>query len=103
VLYLVSPDQRKEVLTLASKNEETECAKRAAHGEWVLIDIAESDTPGLRHWHTIERLQSLVVQVFTRRIANNNSPTKATKLLYAQHRYGRGSGLLEDYLPRDSQ
>jgi hypothetical protein len=100
MLYLVPPDQRMEVLTLAVKHEEADRTERKAHEGFAAVDFANLDTPGLRHWHAIQRLQSLVVQVFARRISDNNSPAEAAKILYAQHRHGRGSGLLEDYLPK---
>jgi hypothetical protein len=44
------------------------------------------------------RLKSLVVQVFVRNIANNHSPGDTAEILFAQHRYGAGSGCLRDYL-----
>ena len=44
------------------------------------------------------RLKSLVVQVFARSITNNHSPQDAAALLFADHRYGTGSGCLGDYI-----
>jgi hypothetical protein len=88
-----------EVLTIAIKNEEATVTEREACGGFVAIDMANTDTPGLRHWHAIHRLQSLVIQIFTRRISNNHSPAEAAKILYAQHHHGHGSGRLEEYLP----
>jgi hypothetical protein len=56
------------------------------------------NTPEYRHRNVIMRLKSLVVQVFIRDITNNHSPERATEILFAHHRHGSGSGLLEDYL-----
>jgi hypothetical protein len=36
--------------------------------------------------------------VFARNIRNNHSPADAAKLLFAEHRYGTGSGYLGDYI-----
>ena len=103
ISYLIPIDQRLDVLMLALKNEEVQKAERDARGGKLFFmtakELSKIDTPGLRHWHTIIRFQSLVVQVLMRRIANNHSAADAKKILFVQHRYGRGSGLLEDYLP----
>jgi len=44
------------------------------------------------------RLKSLLVQVFVRDITNNNSEKDAAAILFADHRYGTGSGQLLDYI-----
>ena len=56
--------------------------------------------PHHRYWNVIMRLQSLVVQVFVRRISNNHSSKDAAAILFAKHPYGQGSRMLADYLPR---
>src|SRR5262249_18161540 len=102
LLRLVPIDQRSTVLALATKNEEAECKPRAATGGLRCFSYAElvalKDSPGRRHWNAIMRLKSLVVQVFVRSVTNNHSPKDAAHILFATHAYGRGSGLLQDYL-----
>jgi hypothetical protein len=103
LLYLVPPGQRAAVLALASKNEEAEAKEREAHGGfriWSATELEEhcKGSPGLRHWDAIMRLESLVVQMFVRHITNNHSAEDAARILFAQHRYGHGSGRLQDYL-----
>jgi hypothetical protein len=105
VLWHVPQDKRLTVLALATKNEEAEAQERKAAGNrLVLIEPFNDETwmnePGQRHWNTIMRLKSLLIQVFVRNITNNHSPQDAARLLFAEHRYGHGSGLLEDYLER---
>jgi hypothetical protein len=95
MLRLVPMDRRAAVLELASKKRrEADSLGDGLH----FIDITKTDTPGLRHWNAIMRLQSLVVQVFVRHITNNHSPEDAAQILLAQHPYGHGSGQLGDYL-----
>jgi hypothetical protein len=98
ILHLTPIERRAEVLALVSKNNE---AERAA-GVRILsaAEFCDPNTPGLRNWHIIMRLASLVIQVFTRRIVNNHSAKEATAILFAPHPYGRGSRLLRDYLRR---
>src|SRR5262245_61656583 len=97
LLFRVPPDMRAQVLALAGKNEEAARKKREAR---VMMSAAEAlanmDSPGIRHWNAIMRLKSLVVQMFTRNITNNHTPADAAKLLFADHRYGTGSGSLSD-------
>jgi hypothetical protein len=98
LLYRVPEDRRAAVLALAIKNEEGKRKERETNGGLQYVDLAKNDTPGLRHWHTIMKLESLVVQMFVRRIRNNHSPKDAARILFASHRYGSGSGELRDYL-----
>jgi hypothetical protein len=102
VLYRVPADKRAEVLALATKNEEADRREREANGDGRLryIDMSKWGTmpPPTRN-DAITRLQSLIVQVFVRDIANNHSPKHARDILFVGHPHGTGSGLLEDYLP----
>ena len=103
VLRCAPIEKRAAILALATQNEADSAARRKANGDrLVVINAAElmanTDTPGLRHWNVIMRLKSLIVQVFVRNIRNNHSPKDAGKLLFVGHRYGTGSGLLADYL-----
>ena len=103
VLRLVPMDRRAAVLALAAKNEEAEREEwERSAGALKFVDLTEDykNSPGIRHWHTIMRLKSLVVQVFVRRITNNHSPKDAAQILFASHPYGTGSGELRDYLER---
>lgn len=104
MLYSVPCDLRAEVLARASTKEAAAREKREKEkGGPLLIrshdfTIDFENTPGMRHWHTIMRLKSLLVQVFVRDIMNNHSPENAGHILFAHHRYGNGSGDLIDYL-----
>jgi hypothetical protein len=62
------------------------------------LEVEWQNSPGLRHWKAIKHLTSLVVQVFVRNITRDHSPKDASKLLFAHHKYGAGSGDLGDYL-----
>lgn len=102
LLYQVPCDLRAEVLALASKNEETAREEQSKTGipfQVFRLDLEKlNNDPGIRHWNTIMRLKSLVIQVFARYINNNNSPDRATDILFAEHPCGTGSRLLEDYI-----
>jgi hypothetical protein len=101
VLNLVPPDLRAAALALATKSENAARKEREANAGLLVLTAAElenMDTPGLRHWGAIMRLKSLLVQVFVRNITNNHSPKDAAHILFAQHDYGHGSGMLQDYL-----
>jgi hypothetical protein len=103
LLHSVPPEQRAEVLALAVKKEEANRKEREKHGGIIIWDAAEMlakmhTDPGIRHWNAIMRLKSLIVQVLVRNISNNHSPRDAARLLFAPHRHGHGSGLLQDYL-----
>jgi hypothetical protein len=91
---------RAEILAQAVKCEAANKKEYELNAGFVVINASEVslDTPGLRNWHTIMRLKSLVVQIFVRNIHNNHSPKEAAKILFAQHAFGTGSGRLEDYL-----
>jgi hypothetical protein len=107
LLTLAPPDKRADVLTLAVKKEQAERKDRESNGPFKCMawDGINWDAPGQRHWNAIERLKSLVVQVFVRDITNNNSAKNAGKILFAQHQHGRGSRCLGDYiddLPRNA-
>jgi hypothetical protein len=94
LLCLVPMANRMQVLQLAVTKEKAEIAERATE-----VDLEKmQDTPGLRHWDAIMALKSLVIQVFTRDIVNNHSAADAAKILFAKHRYGRGSRCLSDYI-----
>jgi hypothetical protein len=100
----IPADKRAVVLALVTKNEEAAKQGREASGDkQPVLTSAEfvqgwEGSPRAYHWHTIMRLKSLMIQVFARDIANNHSGHDATELLFARHRHGAGSGLLEDYL-----
>src|SRR5262249_43163963 len=101
MLYFVPFESRMQVLQLAVAKHEANVAEVVEHGPWRPVSAAEmanTDTPGLRHWNAIMRLKSLIIQVFTRNISNNHKSTDAAKLLFAQHRYGTGSRYLGDYI-----
>jgi len=100
VLDLVPIDRRAKVLALALQNEEAERAEREARdGALAVLFLEQLQALPLEPVdETIMRLKSLVVQVFVRRIRNSHSPKVAAQILFAQHRYGRGSGLLGDYI-----
>jgi hypothetical protein len=99
ILRLI-PGDHAELLALVTKNE-NERTEKAKGGGLPVFDASEIslDTPGIRHWNAIMRLRSVVVQVFTRRIANNHSRPDAAAILFALHPYGHGSRCLGDYLP----
>src|SRR5262245_51317074 len=89
MLYLVPFDSRMKVLQLTIAKQEAEIAEMAEHGPlrvWSAAEMANTDTPGLRHWNAIMRLKSLIIQVFTRNISNNHSPVDTAKMLFAEHR-----------------
>jgi hypothetical protein len=68
MLFLVPVENRMEVLELALANEKTENAERAKHGGlriWDAGEMANMNTPGLRHWNVIMRLKSLVATIKT--------------------------------------
>jgi hypothetical protein len=93
IMYIVPEKLRVPILTLAIETEE---AERPVRNFDKPIHFVSSDR--LRYRHSIMRLRSLVVQVFTRHIVNNHSPEEAAEILFARHRYGHGSGDLSDYL-----
>jgi hypothetical protein len=99
ILCCVPSDSRAQVLALATKREEAECKEREKGPCWVRASDISMDTPGLRHLNAITRLQSLIVQIFVRDIANNHNKQNAAAILFAEHPHGTGSGLLKDYLP----
>jgi hypothetical protein len=103
LLHHVPPDKRADVLELATKNEQAEALEREVNGEIMFgitfVNFGRLDEPGQRHWNAIERLKSLLVQIFVRDITNNNSRQDAARILFVHHRHGTGSRLLEDYLP----
>jgi hypothetical protein len=100
LLDLIPVERRTEVLTLTTKNHEAERKERAANGSFYKVaDIDWMASSSIRHWHTIARLKSLVVQVLTRDIKTNHSPEDAAKILFAPHPFGHGSRRLRDYLP----
>jgi hypothetical protein len=96
ILHLI-PGDHAELLALVAKNE-NEAAEKAKGGGLQVFDASDVEFD-LRHWNAIMRLRSLVVQVFTRRIANNHSRPDAAAILLALHPYGHGSRCLGDYLP----
>ena len=101
VFHLVPVDDRLALLALVARNEQAERKEREQSGgalKYVDISKWDDSTPGLRHWHTIMKLESLVVQVFVRRITNNHSKKDAAQILFARHPHGSGSGELRDYL-----
>jgi hypothetical protein len=100
VLWLMPIERRAEVLALVTENEEAERKERTGRITATPYSFGLKDTPGLRHWDTIMRLKSLVVQVFVRSISNNHSPKEAAEILFAPHPHGSGSRVLEDYLRR---
>jgi hypothetical protein len=102
MLALIPPDNRIEALRIAVEKEGAARKERAETGGLCFVrfdnDEAWRNSAGMRHWHAIMRLKSLVVQVFVRDITNDHSPEDAAKILLAHHRYGHGSGRLGDYL-----
>jgi hypothetical protein len=102
VFRLIPKELRSEVFSLISSKKEL--FEGPAFPILSFANLNNTDTPGFRNWHTIMRLESLVVQVFARRVTNNNSKQDAAKLLFAEQQYGSGSGRLAEYiddLPRD--
>jgi hypothetical protein len=93
IMYIMPEKLRIPILTLAIETEE---AERPVRNFDKPIHFVSSDR--LRYRHSIMRLRSLVIQVFTCHIVNNHSPEEATKILLAHHRHGHGSGDLSDYL-----
>ena len=104
ILKRIPADKRAVVLALITKYEEDAKQGREARGGLPPIVTSEEfvqgweGSPRAYHWHTIMRLKSLMIQVFARDISNNHSRHDAAELLFARHRHGTGSGLLEDYL-----
>jgi hypothetical protein len=100
LLDLVPDDLRARVLAFAAEKEEAARKELEEAGGFIARTLSEIDlnTPGIRHWHTIMRLKSLVVQVFVRHIRNNHSPKDAAGILFVEHPHGDGSGSLGDYL-----
>jgi hypothetical protein len=100
VLWRVPFDNRLKVLQLAIAKHEADVAYVAENGPWKITCAADVDmnTPGVRHWNAIMRLKSAIIQVFARDIRNNHSPADAAKMLFAVHRYGKGSRYLGDYI-----
>src|ERR1700758_4958965 len=102
ILKRIPADKRTVVLALATKNEEAAKQGRGARGGVPpTLTSAEfvrgwEGSPRAYHWHAIMRLKSLMIQVFARDISNNHSGPDAKKILFAPHRHGTGSGLLED-------
>jgi hypothetical protein len=104
LLYLMPFDSRMKVLQLVVANHEADVAERVKHGplgKRISMDPEKfRNEPGLRHWNAIMRLKSLIIQVFARDISNNHSPKDAGRLLFTQHRYGTGSGCLDEYIDK---
>jgi len=99
LLFSVPQEIRADVLTLAVRKEEAECAKRAKSGGLRIISSSDFANSGsFDNWHEVFRLKSLIVQVFVRDVANSHSASDAEKLLFSPHRFGTGSGSLGDYL-----
>jgi hypothetical protein len=102
VVHLAPRLKRTEILERILERERAERKKEEEwSGSWRCVrasDIDWQNSPGVRHWDTIKRLTSLVVQVLVRNITCYNSPKTASKLLFAHHRYGTGSGNLDEYL-----
>ena len=101
LLDLVPEDHRAEVLAACSKKEEADREERERTGPGfsvMKLDENWRDGPGVRHWNAIERLKSLIVQVFVRQIRNNHHPRDAADILFVEHPHGDGSGSLGDYL-----
>jgi hypothetical protein len=106
VLWPVPLDVRAEIMAMLAKRNEEARKEVEAHGGFVVISFDPASNDEFmqavgRYWSAAMRLRSLVVQILTRRISNNHSPERAAELLYAQHRYGQGSRMLQDYLPED--
>lgn len=103
-LHLVEPDKRLAVLTMAVVKEEAAIEKRGKNGllDWLPMDedsmAAYRASPGWRYHNRIQKFKSLIIQVFTRDITNDNSPEGAARLLFMHHANGNGSGWLPDYL-----
>jgi hypothetical protein len=102
ILHWVPVEARMQVLQLAIAKHEADVTEAAGHGAFELLPTTEllnqNSPPGLRHWGAIMRLKSLIIQVLTRQIRNSHSSQDAAKLLFAEHRYGTGSGDLGDYI-----
>lgn len=100
MLWLAPADRRADILELAFAKEKASRNERAKHDGFIVYSFNDLDmnTPGVRHWNAIMRLKSLVVQVFIRNITNEHSPEDAAAILFADHRYGTGSGRLSEYL-----
>jgi hypothetical protein len=99
MLYLMPPEHRLSTLRLALEKEQAATAERTKNGGFVVRKFSlENLKPALKHWNTKMRLRSLVIQAFVRQITNNNSPEHASELLFSHHRYGMGSGDLDDYI-----
>src|SRR5262245_18905124 len=84
MLRLVPPDHRLAVLALVLREEEKGAAERATAPSGIMAKVFDFDaidlmktSPGWRHHGAIERLTSLVIQVFTRAITNNHSARDA--------------------------
>jgi hypothetical protein len=104
VLDLVPSDKRAVVLAAVVAKAEKDAAEAGANplGIHDAGDFDWENSPAIRYWHDAMELRSVVVQVFTRRIRNNNSPENAARILFNEHirgsRKGRGSGWLPHYL-----
>jgi hypothetical protein len=98
MLCCVPSERRSAVLALATKNEEAARQER----EWKRINLASSvdwkQHSANRYRNTIERLKSLVVQVFVRSITSINSAEDAAQILFTHRLHGLGSRRLQDYL-----
>jgi hypothetical protein len=86
-----------DVLTLALKKQQEEAEKDAELAAQ-FIRASELEKMEFPHTNTIERLKSLLVQVFVRDISIDHSPEEAHRILFGHHPHGRGSGDLGDYL-----
>ncbi len=104
LLYRVPPEKRAAVLEKATQKEVADRKEREANGgfKFMTFDKASIEkwkkSPGMRHYHRIQRLKSKVVYAFTRDITNNNRPQDAARILFRDHSNVPGSGWLPEYL-----
>jgi hypothetical protein len=103
MLFLMPDDRRMQVLQLALQKEAAAVKEREQHGLRFRPHAFNDDwkkSPGIKHWHTIMRLKSLIIQVFARNITNEHSREEAARILFATHPHGDGSGALGDYIDK---
>jgi hypothetical protein len=98
MLFLMPEEIRLQALDIARAKETAEAAERAENGGIVWKTAADLMAMDLRHHNATMRLKGLLIQVFARDITIDHSPQDAAKILFAQHRYGNGSGRLGDYI-----
>lgn len=96
LMYIVPQEARAMAISIASSRMEERRKKIEANNG--LFKLSDYPDDGYLTYHAEMRLKSLVVQVFTRDITNNNSPEDARDILFAHHRNGTGSGDLLDYI-----